>query len=155
VREIYGKNVAQPHFVALAGADDSHPIDNNALENTIRPLALGRKNWLFVGSRQAGERAANLMSLIESAKFNGHHSWAYPTMFSPCGPHGRTHGLKCCCHITGSNPPRRSAREQSGMAFSAEIVRPNTFEVARLTGQLQLLMSIDFQLLICMDIALR
>ncbi len=36
-----------------------------------------RKNWLFVGSRQAGERAAVLMSLIESAKLCGHDPWAY------------------------------------------------------------------------------
>ena len=40
-------------------------------------LTLERKNWLFVGSQQAGERAANLMSLIESAKLNGHDAWAY------------------------------------------------------------------------------
>lgn len=53
------------------------PIDNNAVENAIRPLTLGRKNWLFVGSEQAGARAANLMSLIESAKLNGHDPWAY------------------------------------------------------------------------------
>lgn len=53
------------------------PIDNNAVENAIRPIALGRKNWLFVGSSQAGERAATLMSLIESAKLNGHDAWAY------------------------------------------------------------------------------
>ena len=52
-------------------------VDNNPAENAIRPLALGRKNWLFVGSEQAGERAAVLMSLIESAKLNGHDAWAY------------------------------------------------------------------------------
>ena len=58
--------------------DDARiPIDNNAVENAIRPLALGRKNWLFVGSQQAGERAAVLMSLIESAKLNGHDAWVY------------------------------------------------------------------------------
>ena len=57
--------------------DGSVPIDNNAVENSIRPLALGRRNWLFVGSQQAGERAANIMSLIESAKLNGHDPWAY------------------------------------------------------------------------------
>jgi len=58
--------------------DDGHvPIDNNAVENSIRPLALGRRNWLFVGNSQAGERAANIMSLIESAKLNGHDPWAY------------------------------------------------------------------------------
>ena len=58
--------------------DDGHvPIDNNAVENSIRPLAVGRKNWLFVGSQQAGERAAVMLSLIESAKLNGHDPWAY------------------------------------------------------------------------------
>ena len=43
----------------------------------MRPLALARKNWLFVGSQQAGKRAAVVMSLIESAKLNGHDPWAY------------------------------------------------------------------------------
>ena len=57
--------------------DGAVPIDNNAVENAIRPLAVGRKNWLFVGSQLAGERAAVLMSLIESAKLNGHDPWAY------------------------------------------------------------------------------
>jgi len=57
--------------------DGAVPIDNNAVENTIRPLALGRRNWLFVGSQQAGERAANIMSLIETAKLHGHDPWAY------------------------------------------------------------------------------
>ncbi|TCU81817.1 transposase IS66 family protein [Roseateles saccharophilus] len=50
---------------------------NNAAENSIRPLAVGRRNWLFVGSQQAGERAGNILSLIESAKLNGHDPWAY------------------------------------------------------------------------------
>jgi hypothetical protein len=36
-----------------------------------------RKNWLFVGSQQAGERAGVMLSLIESAKLNGHDPWAY------------------------------------------------------------------------------
>jgi transposase len=58
--------------------DDANvPIDNNAAENSVRPLAVGRKNWLFVGSQQAGVRAAVVMSLIESAKLNGHDPWAY------------------------------------------------------------------------------
>jgi transposase len=58
--------------------DDGHvPIDNNAAENAVRPLCVGRKNWLFVGSQQAGERAAVVMTLIESAKLNGHDPWAY------------------------------------------------------------------------------
>jgi transposase len=57
--------------------DGNVPIDNNAAENSVRPLAIGRKNWLFVGSQQAGQRAAVVMSLIESAKLNGHDPWAY------------------------------------------------------------------------------
>jgi transposase len=40
-------------------------------------IAVGRKNWLFVGSQPAGERAAVVLSLIESAKLNGHDPWAY------------------------------------------------------------------------------
>ena len=51
-----------------------------------------RKNWLFVGSQLAGERAAVLMSLIESAKLNGHDPWAYlvgPAKFTQLRP-GRT-----------------------------------------------------------------
>jgi transposase len=57
--------------------DGSYPIDNNAVENAIRPIALGRKNWLFTGSHQAGVRAAAIMSLIQSAKANGHNPHAY------------------------------------------------------------------------------
>jgi transposase len=57
--------------------DGDIPIDNNAAENAVRPLVVGRKNWLFIGSQQAGERAAVIMTLIESAKLNGHDPWAY------------------------------------------------------------------------------
>ena len=57
--------------------DGEVPIDNNAAENALRPLVIGRKNWLFVGSAQAGERAAAIMSLIESAKLSGHDAWEY------------------------------------------------------------------------------
>ena len=54
--------------LCVFASDGRVPIDHNAVENAIRPLALGRKNWLFVGSPQAGSRAAVLMTLIESAK---------------------------------------------------------------------------------------
>ncbi len=47
------------------------PIDNNPAENAIRPIALGRKNWLFVGSERAGQRAAAIQSLLGTAKLNG------------------------------------------------------------------------------------
>jgi transposase len=57
--------------------DGQVPIDNNWLENRIRPVALGRANWLFAGSLRAGQRAAAIMSLIQSAKLNGHDPYAY------------------------------------------------------------------------------
>ena len=46
-------------------------MDNNRIENQIRPWAIGRKSWLFSGSLAAGERAADIMSLIQTAKMNG------------------------------------------------------------------------------------
>jgi len=47
------------------------PIDNNPVENTIRPIAIGRKNWLFAGSERAGQRAAAIQSLLATAQLNG------------------------------------------------------------------------------------
>lgn len=57
--------------------DGRYPIDNNPIENAIRPIAVGRKNWLFAGSETAGRRAAAIMSLLATAKANGHdpHAW--------------------------------------------------------------------------------
>ena len=57
--------------------DGNLPIDNNWLENQMRPWALGRKNWLFAGSLRSGQRAANIMTLIQSAKLNGLDPYAY------------------------------------------------------------------------------
>ena len=57
--------------------DGNLPIDNNWMKNRIRPVALGRSNWLFAGSLRAGKRAAVIMSLIESAKLNGHDPYRY------------------------------------------------------------------------------
>ena len=66
-------------WAALARyADDGAvPIDNNPCENQIRPWALGRSNWLFAGSLRSGKRAAAIMSLIQSARINGHDPYAY------------------------------------------------------------------------------
>lgn len=53
------------------------PIDNNPIERAIRPIAIGRKNWLFAGSESAGRRAVAIMSLIATAKANDldPHAW--------------------------------------------------------------------------------
>jgi transposase len=57
--------------------DGAVPVDNNHIENLMRPWAMGRKAWLFAGSELAGQRAAIVMSLVQSAKLNGHDPWAY------------------------------------------------------------------------------
>ena len=51
--------------------DGDLPADNNWVENQIRPIAIGRNNWLFAGSLRAGKRAAAVMSLVHSARLNG------------------------------------------------------------------------------------
>jgi transposase len=58
-------------------SDGDVPISNNWVENHIRPIALGRANWLFAGSLRAGKRAAAIMSLLHSARINGHDPYAY------------------------------------------------------------------------------
>ena len=57
--------------------DGRLPVDNNWIENQIRPVAIGRSNWLFAGSLRAGKRAAAVMSLIQSARMNGHDPFVY------------------------------------------------------------------------------
>ena len=57
--------------------DGDVPISNNWVENQIRPIALGRSNWLFAGSLRAGKRGAAVMSLLHSARINGHDPYAY------------------------------------------------------------------------------
>lgn len=61
------------HFVE----DGDVPISNNWVENHIRPIALGRSNWLFAGSLRGGKRAAAIMSLLHTARINGHEPYAY------------------------------------------------------------------------------
>lgn len=57
--------------------DGALPADNNWVENQIRPIAIGRNNWLFAGSLRAGKRAAAIMSLVHSARLNGHDPHVY------------------------------------------------------------------------------
>ena len=57
--------------------DGQLPMDNNWIENQIRPIAIGRNNWLFAGSLRAGQRAAAVMSLVQSARINGLTPYAY------------------------------------------------------------------------------
>ena len=57
--------------------DGQLEIDNNRIENAIRPFVLGRKNWLFSDTVNGAKASANLYSLIETAKANGLEPYAY------------------------------------------------------------------------------
>ena len=57
--------------------DGQLPVDNNWIENQIRPIAIGRNNWLFAGSLRAGQRAAAVMSRVQSARMNGRDPYQY------------------------------------------------------------------------------
>ena len=61
------------HEIALKRflEDGKIEIDNNAAERALRVVAVGRKNWLFAGSDQGGKAAADIYTVIESAKING------------------------------------------------------------------------------------
>ena len=61
----------------LYTTDGRMPIDNNDTEQLMKQIALGRKNWLFVGSVAAGCRAATLMTIVSTAHRNDLDVWAY------------------------------------------------------------------------------
>jgi len=58
----------------------THPyarLDNNVAERAVRPLAIGRKNWLFLGSERGGEAAANILSLVQTCRGLGINPHTY------------------------------------------------------------------------------
>ena len=57
--------------------DERLPIDNNAVERALRRVAIGRKNWLFLGSETGGQTAATIMSLLGTCWANKVNAWAY------------------------------------------------------------------------------
>ena len=52
-------------------------IDNNLVENAIRPTAIGKKNWLFIGDAEAGQRSAILYTIIENCRRQNIDPYAY------------------------------------------------------------------------------
>jgi hypothetical protein len=58
-------------------SDGRVEIDNNGVENAIRPTAVGKKNWLFIGAAEAGERSAIIYTVIESCRRRGLDPYAY------------------------------------------------------------------------------
>ena len=57
--------------------DGALEIDNNLIENAIRPSALGKKNWLFIGHPEAGERSAVIYTLLGSCRRHGLNPFDY------------------------------------------------------------------------------
>ena len=88
-------------------ADGDLSIDNNAAERSMKPVAIGRKNWLFVGSPQAGQRAAILMSLIASCKAKQVEPWAYLKDVLTQLPHGAQADTLLPDTWLGSHPQHR------------------------------------------------
>jgi hypothetical protein len=56
-----------PHFDNYLNHPDAR-LDNNVAERAIRPLTIGRKNWLFVGSEDGGRASATLLSLVQTCR---------------------------------------------------------------------------------------
>jgi transposase len=63
--------------LALYTKDGRLPIDNNLAENAIRPIALGRKNWMFLGSENGGQTAAILMTFCTTCRRLKINTWEY------------------------------------------------------------------------------
>jgi hypothetical protein len=63
--------------LAVYLGDGRIEIDNNLCENAIRPTAIGKKNWLFIGAAEAGQRGAILYTIIESCRRRGIDPHAY------------------------------------------------------------------------------
>ncbi len=63
--------------LARYAEDGRIEMDNNIVEREIRPIALGKKNWMFAGSDAGGERTAAMYSLLNTAKLNGLNPEAY------------------------------------------------------------------------------
>jgi transposase len=71
--------------------EDGHiPLDNNVVENAIRPFVVGRKGWLFSGSPRGAHASATLYTLVETAKANGLEPRAYLSFLFERLPEART-----------------------------------------------------------------
>jgi transposase len=81
-------------------------ISNNAAERAIRPLALGRKNYMFAGSDAGGDRAAAIYTLVETTKLNGLDPEAYlRDLLGRIADHPITGSLTCCPGTSPRTPP--------------------------------------------------
>jgi transposase len=66
-----GYSIQRWKELCIYTTNGSLSIDNNPVENSIRPIAIGRKNYLFAGSHEAAQRSAMLYSLLGTCKLQG------------------------------------------------------------------------------------
>lgn len=82
MQQRYDESVAAhwPSFLWSWGVNDRGV--NHAGTGGIRPIAIGKKNWLFAGSERAGKRVAAIQSLLGTARLNGldPHAWLKDTL---------------------------------------------------------------------------
>ena len=76
------------------------PIDNNRIENAIRPFAIGRNNWKFSDTPAGAHASAKLYSLIEPPSSTASILKPICAMYSASSPTIRSTGSKSCCHGT-------------------------------------------------------
>jgi transposase len=86
-------------------SDPLLPIDNNEVEQLMKQVAIGRKNWLFIGGVAAGERAANLMTLVSSAVRNDLDVWLFVKDVLDCLLGGSTDYHSLLPHIWKQSHP--------------------------------------------------
>lgn len=77
VQRVLRYALSQWDALTLFAADPRLALDNNLIENQMRPIALGRKNWLFAGSHEGAMRAAIFFSIINSCRLNKINTWQY------------------------------------------------------------------------------
>lgn len=84
------------HWSLLKGYVDNGEveIDTNLVENAIRPTAVGKKNWLFIGAKDAGQRTAVIYTLIENCRMHGINPYAYLKDVLERLPNTTNHGLE-------------------------------------------------------------
>ncbi len=70
IGKAFGYSIARWTELMLYATDGKN-IDNNPVENSIRPVAIGRKNYLFAGSHEAAKRSAMLYPLMGTCKLHG------------------------------------------------------------------------------------
>lgn len=86
--------------------DGNYCIDNNLIENTIRPLALGRKNYLFAGSHDAAQRAAMFYSFFGTCKINQVEPYAWLKSVLEQLPEAKVNDLERFLPNKWTHPPQ-------------------------------------------------